>query len=192
MEKDALKISPFRKEQIPREAVKCRYCGEWLEEKAKNPDARTASEIAPAPSTNVAPQADSSSGLCIENPAQNLHSIAQTPSTPSTALATGEAESANSMKALGRTLDEKCASPDFSLGHIPGSVRGYTNAEPPVRLAVVIRDVVIIQALIFIGGIITGVAVGNTNSLGLLIDEGIAALFLGTFGFAISCLISRL
>lgn len=145
MEKDALKICPFCKEQIPREAVKYRYCGEWLEENAKNPDARTASEIAPAPSANVTPQTDSSGGLSIENPARNF----------------------------------------------PASVRDYTNAEPPVRLAAVIRDVVIIQALIFIGGIITGVAVGNTNSLGLLINEGIAAVFLGTFGFAISWLMSR-
>jgi hypothetical protein len=36
MENDALKICPFCKEQIRNEAVKCRYCGEWLEEKAKN------------------------------------------------------------------------------------------------------------------------------------------------------------
>jgi hypothetical protein len=89
-------------------------------------------------------------------------------------------------------LDEECSPANFSLGHIPPPVSGRTSAEPPVRLAAVIRDVVIIQALIFIGGVITGVAAGNTNSLGLLIVEGTAALFLGTFGFAISWLMSRL
>lgn len=191
MKKDVLKICSFCKEQIRREAVKCRYCGEWLEEKAENLDARTASEIiAPALSANITPQTDSSSGVCVENPGQDFHSIAQTPCTARTPLPTDEAESANSMKTLGRALDEKCASPDFSLGHIPAPVSGYTSAKPPARLSAVIRDVVIIQALIFIGGVITGVAAG-TNSLDLLIAEGTAALFLGTFGFAISWLISR-
>jgi len=32
MENDGFKICPFCKEKIHKEAVKCRFCGEWLEE----------------------------------------------------------------------------------------------------------------------------------------------------------------
>jgi hypothetical protein len=34
MENDAFKACPFCKEQIRKEAVKCRFCGEWLEQQS--------------------------------------------------------------------------------------------------------------------------------------------------------------
>jgi hypothetical protein len=74
MESDALKICPFCKEQIHKEAVKCRYCGEWLEEQAKNVTAKNpnahptpASEITPSPAAEITSHAQSS----IVEPADN-------------------------------------------------------------------------------------------------------------------------
>lgn len=48
MESAAFKECPFCKEQIRKEAVKCRFCGEWLEERHQ-PRAGSISEQTPAP-----------------------------------------------------------------------------------------------------------------------------------------------
>ena len=47
MENDGFKICPFCKEKIRKEAVKCRFCGEWLEEISPKSESLTQNEIPP-------------------------------------------------------------------------------------------------------------------------------------------------
>lgn len=48
MEDDSFKECPFCKEKIRKEAVKCRFCGEWLEEISHpKPESLTQNEIPP-------------------------------------------------------------------------------------------------------------------------------------------------
>src|SRR5438093_937042 len=89
MENDAVKICPFCKEQIRREAVKCRYCGEWLKEQAKNFTVKTPGvhstpkivQVLPRP--DVAPQPGSymSGALAIKPEAQVQSMLNQTATT---------------------------------------------------------------------------------------------------------------
>ncbi|MGO9586334.1 MAG: hypothetical protein ACLP2Y_09080, partial [Limisphaerales bacterium] len=52
MENDGFKLCPFCKEKIRKEAVKCRFCGEWLEEASRPqivPDQKREDSIPTAP-----------------------------------------------------------------------------------------------------------------------------------------------
>jgi vacuolar-type H+-ATPase subunit H len=54
MENDGFKICPFCKEKIRKEAVKCRFCGEWLEQPATpTPNPPASNQIAAEPVANV-------------------------------------------------------------------------------------------------------------------------------------------
>jgi hypothetical protein len=72
MKDSAFKLCPFCKEQIRREAIKCRFCGEWLESS----------------------EPDSARKLATDKP------VVPPPTSPE------EGTEANSMKAVGRALDE--------------------------------------------------------------------------------------
>ena len=70
MESAAFKECPFCKEQIRKEAVKCRFCGEWLEERHQ-PRAGSISEQTPAsqPSTPDANQETTVQSVGVTKPA---------------------------------------------------------------------------------------------------------------------------
>src|SRR5277367_5660636 len=54
MVNDGFKICPFCKEKIRKEAVKCRFCGEWLEQPATPPpNPQASNEIAAETAANV-------------------------------------------------------------------------------------------------------------------------------------------
>src|SRR3989442_10942723 len=53
MEDSAFKLCPFCKQQIRREAIKCRFCGEWLESSEAGPARKLLTADRPAGSTKA-------------------------------------------------------------------------------------------------------------------------------------------